>query len=184
MAVDAVTAHEVPFSQVLEALQDQGLDQTAFRQGDILMIRFGYTTQYDNMTDEKRERLNELYKTQKPENVGIKPSKEFLKFLWDEKIAAVCGDSRSFEVWPCKDLDWHLHEWLLAGWGMPIGELFDLEELARICKSLNRYTFFLSSSPMNVSFASNIAAERSNFDWLGSWRCCKPTKCIGIFLRH
>jgi hypothetical protein len=44
-----------------------------------------------------------------------------------------------------------LHEWLLAGWGMPIGELFYLEELSKKCKELGRYTFFLSSSPMNVS---------------------------------
>lgn len=59
------------------------------------------------------------------------PFPELLAFLWDNKLAAVAGDSRSFEVWPCKELDWHLHEWLLAGWGMPIGELFYLEELAR-----------------------------------------------------
>jgi kynurenine formamidase len=103
------------------------------------------------MSDEKRERLNELYKTQKPDNIGLKPSRELLEFLWDKKIAAIGGDSRSLEVWPCEELEWHMHEWLLAGWGMPIGELFYLEDVAKICDSLKRYTFFLSSSPMNVS---------------------------------
>ncbi|KAH7303213.1 hypothetical protein B0I35DRAFT_485345 [Stachybotrys elegans] len=148
--VDAMTSYQVPFSEILEALKDQGQDESIFRAGDILMIRFGYIEQYDTMDAEKRQRLNELYKTQKPDNIGIKPSKELLQFLWNKKIAAVCGDARSFEAWPCQELDWHLHEWLLAGFGMPIGELFDLEELSRLCAKLGRYTFFLSSSPMNV----------------------------------
>lgn len=123
-----------------------------FHPGDILLIRFGYIAQYEEMDVSKRDKLNELYKTQKPENIGIRPSEEFLKFLWNKKIAAVGGDSRSFEVWPCQELEWHLHEWLLAGWGMTIGELFDLEALSRISASLGRYTFFLSSSPMNVRY--------------------------------
>ena len=86
----------------------------------------------------------------KPESIGIEASREFLQFLWENQIAAVAGDTRAFEAWPCKELEWHLHEWLLAGWGMPIGELFDLEELSRCCSRQNRYTFFLSSSPMNA----------------------------------
>ncbi|KAI6820192.1 hypothetical protein KC340_g13455 [Hortaea werneckii] len=129
--VDVTTPYAVPFS-------------------DILIIRFGYLRQYADMGDDKRARLNEHYKNHKPDNIGIEPSKEFLQFLWDTQIAAVAGDTRSFEVWPCSQLDWHLHEWLLAGWGMPIGELFDLEELAKICASTGRYTFFLSSAPMNA----------------------------------
>lgn len=148
--VDVTTPYAVPFSEILEALHRQGLRTTDFSKGDILIIRFGYLRQYADMGDDKRARLNEHYKNHKPDNIGIEPSKEFLQFLWDTQIAAVAGDTRSFEVWPCSQLDWHLHEWLLAGWGMPIGELFDLEELAKICASTGRYTFFLSSAPMNV----------------------------------
>jgi hypothetical protein len=44
-----------------------------------------------------------------------------------------------------------LHQWLLGGWGMPIGELFDLEGLAAHCKETRRKTFFLSSVPLKVS---------------------------------
>ncbi|KAF6833256.1 hypothetical protein CPLU01_05607 [Colletotrichum plurivorum] len=150
LEVDAFTSYEVLFVDIIEALRDQGLDIDVFRPGDILVIRFGYLAQYEMMADEKRDSLNELYKTQKPDNIGIKPSRDLLEFLWNNKIAAICGDTRSLEVWPCKDTEWHLHEWLLAGWGMPIGELFYLEDLARICSSLGRYVFFMSSSPMNV----------------------------------
>ena len=34
---------------------------------------------------------------------------------------------------------------------MPIGELFDLEELSNICKEQGRWEFFLSSAPLNMS---------------------------------
>lgn len=152
LEVDALSAYEVPFNQIVETLRFQKMELTSIKPGDILIIRFGYLEQYENLATEKREHLHQLYQKQKPENIGLKPSEELLKFLWNAQIAAICGDSRSLEVWPCKDLQWHLHEWLLAGWGMPIGELFYLEELAKVCRSLDRYTLFLSSSPMNVSY--------------------------------
>lgn len=154
--IDATSSYAVPFSEVIQALESQGLSRDYFRLGDILVIRFGYLAQYNSMSQAKRESLNEHYKTHKPDNIGIEPSREFLEFLWEKKIAAVAGDSRSFEVWPCQKLEWHLHEWLLAGWGMPIGELFDLEELSNICESLGRYQFFLSSAPMNVGIAVDL----------------------------
>ncbi|KAJ4138552.1 hypothetical protein NW768_002395 [Fusarium equiseti] len=148
--IDGMTSHEIPFDQIIKTLEYQKMSLESLRAGDIIVIRFGYLAQYETMDTTKREHLNELYKTQKPDNIGLKPSKQLLKFLWNTKIAAICGDARSLEVWPCKDLEWHLHEWLLAGWGMPIGELFYLEELSKKCKELGRYTFFMSSSPMNV----------------------------------
>lgn len=43
-----------------------------------------------------------------------------------------------------------LHETLLSGFGMPIGELMDLKELAAACKRAKRWTFFFTSQPLNV----------------------------------
>ena len=43
-----------------------------------------------------------------------------------------------------------LHEVLLSGWGMPIGEMFDLEALSAECAKQGRYEFFLSSVPTKV----------------------------------
>ncbi|KAI0198405.1 hypothetical protein F4808DRAFT_462873 [Astrocystis sublimbata] len=148
--VDATTAYAVPFEELLEVMRYQNMGLNDLRKGDILVIRFGYLAQYEGMSEAKRDELDNRYKTHKPENIGVKPSRELLEMLWDKKIAAICGDSRSLEVWPCTELEWHLHEWLLAGWGMPIGELFYLEELSKICEQRKRYTFFMSSSPMNV----------------------------------
>ncbi|KAK7913892.1 hypothetical protein PG985_011595, partial [Apiospora marii] len=153
LEVDAMSSYAIPFPELLEALRFQGLDPaTAFRPGDILLVRSGYLAQYEGMTEARRAELDRRYQTSKPDNIGLRPSRELLAFLWDNRLAAVAGDSRSFEAWPCAepDSDWHLHEWLLAGWGMPIGELFYLEGLARHCKAVGRWTFFLASAPMNV----------------------------------
>lgn len=45
--------------------------------------------------------------------------------------------------------EWMLHPILLAGWGVPIGELFDLEALAETCKRRSRWSFFITSVPLN-----------------------------------
>lgn len=47
-------------------------------------------------------------------------------------------------------VEYHLHEFILALWGMPLGEMLDLERLALRCKELGKYTFFFTSSPANV----------------------------------
>ena len=64
---------------------------------------------------------------------------------------------RAFEVgsfFATEKTSYHLHPVCLAGWGLPIGELFDLEELSTLCAKMKRYTFFLTSEVMNVSFHS------------------------------
>ncbi|PWY67939.1 hypothetical protein BO70DRAFT_390430 [Aspergillus heteromorphus CBS 117.55] len=48
---------------------------------------------------------------------------------------SVAGDMPSFEAWPCQDTRFWLHEWLLAGWGLPIGEMFNPEQLSEECRN-------------------------------------------------
>lgn len=43
-----------------------------------------------------------------------------------------------------------LHDYALAFWGMPLGEMWDLEALAAECETQQRWTFFLTSSPLNL----------------------------------
>jgi kynurenine formamidase len=150
--IDTTTSHSIAFSELHATATHQGISLSSMRTGDILIIRSGYLAQYATMPDSKRTELDDLYQTTKPSNIGVEASPELLEFLWTKQIAAVAGDSRSFESWPCPDekKEWHLHQWLLAGWGMPIGELWDLEALSEMAARLNRWTFFLTSAPMNV----------------------------------
>jgi hypothetical protein len=45
---------------------------------------------------------------------------------------------------------WNIHDYLLPMWGTPVGELFDLEALSQKCQELGRYSFFVTSAPLNV----------------------------------
>lgn len=49
--------------------------------------------------------------------------------------------------------EWHLHPIMLAGWGTPLGELFDLDILANLCAKNGRWSFFFTSSPLNYEGA-------------------------------
>jgi len=83
------------------------------------------------------------------EHVGLGGSAEMVEWLWNHHFAAVAGDAIAFEAWPPK-APYRLHDHLLAMWGTPIGELWNLEELAEVCKEENRWSFFLTSAPLNV----------------------------------
>ncbi|KAF3346738.1 Cation efflux family protein [Verticillium dahliae VDG2] len=79
---------------------------------------------------------------------GLRQGEDTLRWIW-ENFSAVAGDQPSFECWPTK-LDYAMHEVLLAGWGCPIGELFDLEALAAHCRKVGRWSFFVASEVCNV----------------------------------
>lgn len=55
-----------------------------------------------------------------------------------------------------------LHEYLLAFWGVPIGEIFDLQRLSQECRAADRWTSFLTSAPANVhrEFRSFLPSSR------------------------
>lgn len=42
-----------------------------------------------------------------------------------------------------------LHTYLLSFFGMSIGELFDLKQLSAYCKKTKRYSFMITSAPLN-----------------------------------
>ncbi|TFK44199.1 putative cyclase-domain-containing protein [Crucibulum laeve] len=119
--------------------------ETSFEQGDILFVRMGYILWYENANEE--ERIATL--TAATKSVGLNQGQEEVEWLWNHHFSAVASDTPAFEVRPSMK-EWDLHDYLLAMWGTPMGELFDLEELAKICKTLGRYSFFVTSSPLNI----------------------------------
>lgn len=136
---------QIKLSTLRQIAASQGV---SFRQGDILFVRTGWTKAYELLSDEECQALAD--KTSPPA-IGLESSEETLRWIWDEGFAAVAGDQPSFEAWPCQDTEYWLHEWLLAGWGLPIGEIFDLEKLSDECRQRKRWTFFFSSMPLKVS---------------------------------
>lgn len=134
----------IPVSELKEVAASQN---TTFRQGDILFVRTGWTTAYSKLSETECKQLAAIIP---PPLVGIESSEQTLRWIWEEGFAAVAADHPSFEAWPCQNPEFFLHEWLLAGWGMPIGEMFDLEKLSEECRKRKRWTFFFSSVPLRV----------------------------------
>jgi len=121
-----------------------------FRKGDMFFLRVGLTKTIEAMTMEQKREYRSNTSQRKHAHSGLEQSERVVRFLWDNHITACAGDGVSFEVRPNHNHEWDLHNFLLAGWGVPIGEMLDLEGLAALCKKLNRWTFFVTSSPMNV----------------------------------
>ncbi|KAG9501984.1 hypothetical protein J7337_007692 [Fusarium musae] len=122
-----------------------------FHQGDILFIRVGFTAHYNALSRQEQQ----SFPNRQPGGLlGLEATKESLKWLWDSGFAAIASDAAGFERGPATGAynhpDISIHQWALAGWGMPIGELFDLEELAEKCRERKRWVFFLTSVPLKV----------------------------------
>ncbi|KAJ3513867.1 hypothetical protein NM208_g15124 [Fusarium decemcellulare] len=88
---------------------------------------------------------------------GLHGCEETARWLWNKRFAAAASDSSSFEAFPplkadgsvggMKDLV--LHTYMLSFFGMSIGEMWDLSRLAAYCKEMKRYSFMITSTPLN-----------------------------------
>ncbi|RAH46739.1 uncharacterized protein BO95DRAFT_513721 [Aspergillus brunneoviolaceus CBS 621.78] len=143
-----LTSSAIPVAHLTRLLADHGVQP---RPADILFIRSGFTRAYHALSDAER---HALARRPAPDFIGLEASEAAVRWLWAHQFAAVAGDAPSFERAPIRgahaDPRFNLHEWVLAGWGCPIGELFDLERLAEHCRETRRYEFFLASVPLKV----------------------------------
>ncbi|KAI1472423.1 uncharacterized protein F4812DRAFT_464534 [Daldinia caldariorum] len=140
----AFSTHAVTLRDMQDIAREHDL---AFERGDILLVRSGAIREWEHGMDTAAKTAYAASRA--PEHAGVEATAEVLRWLWDTGFAAVAGDALSWEVYPPQS-DVFLHDVLLAGWGMPIGELFDLERLAEICEELNRWSFFFTSMPLNM----------------------------------
>ncbi|KAL0261448.1 hypothetical protein SLS55_002878 [Diplodia seriata] len=137
--------HEIKLSEILEIAKECNI---TFQKGDILLVRIGVTKEWEHTMDESAKQAYAANTS--PQHAGVEGTTDVLRWLWDSGFSAIAGDAISWEVYPPKPGGIMMHEYILAGWGVPIGEMFDLEELAAMCKQLNRWTFFVSSVPLNM----------------------------------
>lgn len=139
---DPNTTQRITLEEVLECAKLQNI---SFQYGDILIIRSGWLQNYHKLGTAARQTLS----TATPTFVGVEQSEEMLDFLHDNYFSAVAGDTPAFEAWPTNQ-NWSFHQFLLSCWGVPIGEMWDLEKLSEVCKERNQYAFYFSSMPANV----------------------------------
>jgi kynurenine formamidase len=142
---DPFSSRKITFTDIMDCARAQNVQ---FQYGDILIVRSGFTEEYRKLNQDERDIMGR--KTfEELKFAGLDRTPETVAFLHDNYFSAVGGDTPAFEVWPMDDPH-HLHHLLLARWGVPIGELWDLDGLAELCQKHQRWEFFFSSSPANV----------------------------------
>lgn len=132
----------IPLEDLQATLRDQG---STLRTGDVLLIRIGWTRFYLSASDEIKAEL--ARETVVP---GIEGTVRVARWLWDNHLAAVASDSPALEALPKAEGEDFLHLHMLAFFGMPIGEMWNLEGLAQDCADDGRYDFFITSAPLNI----------------------------------
>ncbi|MGH8010943.1 MAG: cyclase family protein, partial [Candidatus Binataceae bacterium] len=146
--IDFTRNESIPLEELQETLNAQ---KTVLHPGDVLLVRIGWTRAYLDMSVEEKAEL--ARDTKCP---GIEGSARVARWLWENHIAAVASDAPGLEAIPppnvsdfmqANDL---LHFHMLSFFGMPIGEMWNLEELAEACAADGRYDFFFTSAPLNI----------------------------------
>ncbi|KAF2746853.1 hypothetical protein M011DRAFT_403627 [Sporormia fimetaria CBS 119925] len=160
--VNPLSASSISADELESMLKETGVETRA---GDLLLLRTGFTERYLELDMRERKELA----GKPPAFLGVESSKSVLKWIWEHGFMAVAGDAPSFEMSPLvgehnkvgglwKGESWEeemqggglVHQWCLGGWGVMIGEMWDLEALCDKADELQRWTCFVSSVPLNV----------------------------------
>jgi kynurenine formamidase len=141
VCVDPFSERAISAAELQRAAARQ---RVSFHTGDLLLVRTGWLRHYLSEGGVPEEHLD------MPTSVGLAAGHATAAFLWDGRFAAVAADNPAVEVLPGNPMEGSLHRRLIPALGMPLGELWNLEELADLCAASGRYECCLVSVPLNV----------------------------------
>jgi kynurenine formamidase len=132
--------------------------------GDIVLVRTGWAGHYTGLTEAERAEYNRVRKC-----AGLAQEEATVRWLWDHQVAVIAADNLGVEASPrnqdvdsdfelpgqevpAKGVDHNgmLHRPLIPLLGMPMGELWALDELAADCATDGVYEFLLVCKPLTV----------------------------------
>jgi kynurenine formamidase len=143
--IDGAELTRFPVSLLEATRRAQGVE---IRTGDILLIRSGWMAWYQQAPPAERMRITHVPNLKTP---GIAAGKDMAAYLWNLHIAAIASDAPALEAWPPDfEGDGFLHRILIGLFGMAIGELWNLEDLAADCAADGVYEFMFTSAPLNI----------------------------------
>jgi len=125
--------------------------------GDIVLLHTGWANWYLNEigdTDRKQIRSSATFS-------GLDQSHEVTAWLWDSGAALIASDTYAVEALPASKTSpfqsvtdgGMMHQYLLARLGLPLGELWKLDELSARCAEDGNYDFLLTISPLYLAQA-------------------------------
>ncbi len=121
-----------------------------FAVGDIVLLHTGFTGWYTEQPYAVRERLHGRVVAP-----GLAHTEAMAEYLWDSRAAAIAADTFAVEVWPIDPSPaahpfGFLHHMLIGQFGMALGELWWLKDLAESCADDGVHESFLVSMPLNA----------------------------------
>jgi kynurenine formamidase len=140
---DVDSSYPITVADLEETAEAQGV---TIETGDIVLVHTGWLHFLLAQPPRDRERLIERETLRAP---GLEPSADVVEWIWDRHIAAIACDSAGVEMME-PDPQFFLHFQCLPLLGLPLGEFWDLHDLAADCASDAAYTFLLVSVPFNL----------------------------------
>ncbi|KAK7202493.1 hypothetical protein BZA70DRAFT_285922 [Myxozyma melibiosi] len=154
---DPFERYPITLEQIKEIAAWEGVE---FKFGDILLVRTGWISKYNALLAEGKISDLEPTGAASPNAIGVDQGDEMKHWLHDSYFSVVGGDQPAFEAWPSRTPEC-LHEYLLACWGVLIGEMLDLEDLSEKCAKAGKYSFLFTAAPFNspggiATFANSL----------------------------
>lgn len=136
--------HAITPEQLDACAADAGVE---IRPGDLLLLRTGSLAWFYTLEDAAP------FWAEGSPGVGA----GCVQWLRDADIGALAADNFAVEVEPAEpgaETIYPLHKRLIRDLGLPLGELWWLDDLAADCAADGRYEFFLAAPPLKVTNAS------------------------------
>lgn len=142
--LNPLDAEEYSVADLQGAIDRQGVQ---LKPGDFLLVRTGWLSAYLASSAEDKAFMG---KRDNLRSCGIEPTREMAAWLWDSRVSAIAMDCPAAETWPWDMERGPLHYRTLGLLGLPLGEQFNLEELAADCHGDGVYEGMLVSAPLNL----------------------------------
>lgn len=139
--------HEITTDDVAATLTHQ---RTSLRPGDVLLVRTGWVGWYLALDPVGRAELAGTMTSASLPAAGLAQGEGFARWLWNQQVAAVAADNPALEAIPVPKGSGFLHRHLIPLLGIPIGELWALDELSEACARRGIWSFLLASVPMRL----------------------------------
>jgi kynurenine formamidase len=145
VSYDPGSTHPLHVADLEAALELSAVD---LGEGDILFLYTGFTAWY-----RAQELATRIVMPPKLTTPGLAHEEEVCAWLWDRHIAAIVSDNFAIEVWPREPdkapFD-DLHRILIGQFGLTLGELWHLSDLAADCAADGCYEFFVTAAPLHA----------------------------------
>jgi kynurenine formamidase len=153
---DPGTTTEFGAAELETARKIAGID---YQPGDIILLHTGFTHWYAEQPNSIRRQLpRDLHAP------GLEHSEDICRYLWNTHAAAIASDTFAVEAWPADTNPEAapfglIHRMLIGSFGMALGELWWLHDLAQDCAHDGIYEGLLVSTPTRAPGGIGSAAN-------------------------